>query len=86
MIFSPTVCHRHISTLHMAGRGDSTGWTVGFEPQWGQDIFSFSYLYGPALGPTQPYVPCELPTFLGVQQLGHGADHPSPSSADIKNQ
>jgi hypothetical protein len=26
------------------------------------------------------------PTFLGVQQSGHGVDHPSQSSADIKNQ
>jgi len=26
------------------------------------------------------------PTFLGEQQSGHGADHPSQSSADIKNQ
>ena len=46
MIFPHTVCHGHTSTLCMAGKGDSvdgvvTGWTVGFEPQWGARDFLF---------------------------------------------
>ena len=46
MVFSPTVCHRHTSTLCVAGWGDSvdglaTGWTIRFEPQWGARHFLF---------------------------------------------
>ena len=48
MIFSPTLCLRHTSTLCVPGRGDSvdglaTGWTVVFEPQWGGKRFSLSH-------------------------------------------
>jgi len=64
-----------VACLCVAGRGDSvdgvvTGWTVGFEPRWGQEVFSFSYLSGPALGPTQPCLQWEMAHFTGSTAFG----------------
>jgi hypothetical protein len=68
---------RWCSDLLRAGQSD-------LNTSVGQEIFCFSNLSWPALGPTQPCVQGELLNFLGVQQSGHGGDHPSPSSIDIK--
>jgi hypothetical protein len=39
-----------------------------------------------ALGPTQPPAQCVLGALsLGVKQPIHEADHPPPSSAEVKN-
>jgi hypothetical protein len=49
-----------------------------FNSQQGQEIFRFSIMSRPALGPTQP-------VSLRVKRLGHNADHSDPSSAEVKN-
>ena len=64
----------------------STGWTVGFEPQWGKEIFNISYLSVPALGPNELCIQREMAHFPGSTAVRAGADHPSQTSADIKNQ
>ena len=74
MIFSPTVCHRHTSTLCMAGKGDSVDGVVTvtcLDQPWGPPrlVYSSKWL-----------------TFLGAQHSGHGAVYSSQCSADIKNQ
>ena len=92
MIFSPTVCHRHTSTLCVAGRGDSvdglaTGWTVGFEPRVGGRRFFLSHACLDQLwGPPNLFYRGKWPTLLGAQHSGHGAVHSSQCGADIKNQ
>jgi len=52
----------------------------------GKEIFFFSYLSGPALGPTELCSQREMAHFSGSTAVRAGPDHPSQSSADIKNQ
>jgi hypothetical protein len=54
------------------------------ESRWGRD---FLHTFRPALGLTQPPVQW-VPTrsFPGVKRSGCGADHPPPSSAEVKNE
>jgi hypothetical protein len=52
----------------------------GIESRWGRD---FSHLSRLALGPTQPPV-VGTGSFPGVKRLGRGADHPPPSSTEVK--
>jgi hypothetical protein len=54
---------------------------LGIESRWGRD---FSHMSRPALGPTQPPVQWGVPG-LSCGQLGRGADHPPPSSAEVEN-
>jgi hypothetical protein len=59
-------------------------WRV-FDSWQGLEIFLFTIMSRTALGPTQPpiqWVPGALS--LGVKQLGREADHPPPSSAEVK--
>jgi hypothetical protein len=64
-------------------------WTIGvleFDSRRGLENFLFTTVSRRALGPTQPpiqWVPGALS--LGVQQLGHEADHSPPSCAEVKN-
>jgi hypothetical protein len=53
----------------------------GIESQWGRD---FPHPSRPALGP--PPTSCSMGTgsFPGVKRPGRGADHPPPSSAEVK--
>jgi hypothetical protein len=58
---------------------------LGFDSWWELAIFLFTTASRTALGPAQPpiqWVPGAL--FMGVNQLGHEADHSSPSSAEVK--
>jgi hypothetical protein len=63
-------------------------WTIGvlgFDSQRGLGIFLFITASRTALGLTQP--PIQWVTgasSLGVNQLGREADHPPPSSAEVK--
>jgi hypothetical protein len=52
----------------------------GIESRWGRD---FQHPSIPALGPTQPPVQW-VPSFPGVKRLGRGVDHPTLSSAEVK--
>jgi hypothetical protein len=52
----------------------------GIESQW---VCDFSLTSRPPLGPTQPPVQWVPGSFQGVKQLGRGADHPPPSSAEV---
>jgi hypothetical protein len=54
----------------------------GFETQQGQRILLFSTASRPALGPIQ-WVPGTVS--LGVKRPRRKADHPPPSSAEVKN-
>jgi hypothetical protein len=49
--------------------------------RWGRD---FPQIFGPALGPTQPLVQRVSGPFPGVKRPGRGVDHPSQSSAEVK--
>jgi hypothetical protein len=61
------------------------GWQ-GFHSQQGQEIFLFSTLFRPALGPTQPPIRCLPEAFsAGVKRPGREDDHSPPSSAEVKN-
>jgi len=54
--------------------------SLGIESHWGRDFLHLSRL---ALGPTQ--LPIQWVLGLpGVKPLGCGADHPPPSSAEVK--
>ena len=44
----------------------------------------FPHLSRPSLGPTQPPIQWVLVSLQGVKRPGLGADHPPPSSAEIK--
>jgi hypothetical protein len=65
--------------------GIATGYTLdglGIESQWGRD---FSHVQtGPGAHPAS----CTMGTrsFPGLKQPGHGADHPAPSSAEVKKE
>jgi hypothetical protein len=52
----------------------------GIESRWGRDILQPSR---PALGFTQPPIKWVL-CLPGVKRPGRGVDHPSPSSARVK--
>jgi hypothetical protein len=93
MIFAPTVCNTHTITLCMAGRRDSINGVATYY-RLDRRIWAPVGGKGFSLSPTcldQPWGPlCHVysgkwPTFLEVQQSDHGADHPSQTSADIKN-
>ena len=92
MIFAPTVCNRHTITFCMPGRGYSVDGVATcyrldrFEPQFEKEIFYFSYLSGPALGPTELCLQREMALFPGSTGVRAGADHPLQTSAGIKNQ
>jgi hypothetical protein len=61
------------------------GWSEFYSRQ-GQEIFLFSTMSRLTLGPTQPpiqLIPEALP--LGLKRPGREADHPPPSSAEVKN-
>jgi hypothetical protein len=73
--------------LIICGPGSSVGVATdygldgpGIESWWGRE---FSH-------PSRPAHPafCTMSTgsFLGVKQPGHGADHPSPLSAEVENE
>jgi hypothetical protein len=80
------ICKIFITTLVDCGPGSSVGIATGYgldgpgiEPRWGRD---FSHTSIPALGPTEhpvQWVP-------GVKWPGRGADHPPPSSAEVKKE
>jgi hypothetical protein len=53
----------------------------GIESWWKQD---FPHLSRPAVGPIQPPVQWVMGLFPGSKRPGHGVDHPSPSSAEVK--
>jgi hypothetical protein len=52
----------------------------GIESRWGQD---FPHTSRPALGPTQLTIQW-VPDLPGVKRPGRGADHPPPSSTEVK--
>jgi hypothetical protein len=54
----------------------------GLEIRWGRD---FSHKSRPALGSTQPPVQW-VPSPSGVKRPRRVADHPSPSSAEVKKE
>jgi hypothetical protein len=59
---------------------------TGFNSQMGQEIFLFSILSRPVLGPTQPsilWVPQALSP--GLKRLGHEVSDSSASSTEMKN-
>jgi hypothetical protein len=65
------------------GLGSSVGIATGYgldgpgiESQWRCD---YSHVSRPALGPTQPPV-----QWVPIKWPGCGADHPTPSSAEVK--
>jgi hypothetical protein len=69
-----------IATRLRAGRS-----VLGFDSRRGLGIFLFTTASRPALGPTQPPVQWVLGAFsLGVDRPGCEADHPPPSSAEVK--
>jgi hypothetical protein len=75
-------------SLVLGGLGSSVGIATDYgldgpeiEARWGCD---FSHTSRPALGPTQPPVQWIPGFFLGVKRPGRGADHPPPSSAEVK--
>ena len=53
----------------------------GIESRWGRD---FPNPLRPALGPTQPPIQMGTGYFSGVKRPGGGVDHPTPSSAEVK--
>jgi hypothetical protein len=53
----------------------------GIESQWGRD---FPYMHRLALGPTQPPVQCVPSQFREAKRPGHGVDHPSLSTTEVK--
>ena len=53
----------------------------GIESRWGRD---FPHPSRPAVGPTQPPIQWVPDLFRGVKRPGRGADHPPPSSAEVK--
>jgi len=53
----------------------------GIESRWERD---FPHLSRPALGPTQPSIQWVPGLSWGVKRPGHDVDHPSPSSAEVK--
>jgi hypothetical protein len=55
----------------------------GFEFRQRPGIFLLTTKFGPALGPTQSWVPGALS--LWVKGPGRGADHSPPSSAEVEN-
>jgi hypothetical protein len=65
------------------------GWTIGFlgfDFRRGLGIFLFTTVSRTALGPTQPPIQWEPGAIsLGVKRPGREADHPPPSSAEVKN-
>jgi hypothetical protein len=68
------------------GPGSSVGIATGYgldgpgiKSRWGRD---FSHTSRPALKATQP--PVQL--VPGVKRRGRGADHPPPSSAEVKKE
>jgi len=58
---------------------------MGFKSQQGLEIFLFTTMSRPALGPTQPPMQGTRGFSLGVKQLGREADHSPPPSAKVKN-
>jgi hypothetical protein len=59
---------------------------LGFESRQGQEIFLFSAVFTPALGPTRPpikWVP--RPDSSGVKRQKLEADDQPPSSTEVKN-
>jgi hypothetical protein len=59
-----------------------TGWALrGSNPGGGRDLLHLSRL---ALRTTQPPVQWAPSSFPGVKRPGHGVDHPSPSTAKVK--
>jgi hypothetical protein len=58
----------------------------GFESRREQGLFLFTTASRPALVPTQPPIPwVPGPFFLGIKRPRREADHPPPSSADVKD-
>jgi hypothetical protein len=55
----------------------------GIEFRWGRD---YSHTSRPALRSTQPPVTMGTGSFPGVKRPGRGADHPPPSSAEVKKE
>jgi hypothetical protein len=57
----------------------------GLIPGRGKDFF-FATMPRPPLGPTPPPIKWVLETlFLKVKQLEHEAEHPPPTSNEVKN-
>jgi len=72
----------------VVGRTSAVGIATGYrlvgsviKSRWGRD---FPCLSRPALGPIQPPVQREPFLFSGLKRLGRGIDHPSLSSAEVK--
>jgi hypothetical protein len=96
-LYQPTVVHSTVYTtvwfsihgiVHMWGRDSS----VGIATDYGLDDpgiesrreRNFSHTSRPALGSTQPPAQWIPGSFPGVKRPGRGADHPPPSSAEVK--
>jgi hypothetical protein len=60
--------------------------SLGFEPQWQQEIFSCLYLSRLALRPTQPSTQWVQGTFTEVKWWGCVIGHPPLSSDEVKNE
>ena len=69
-----------MKTLILATRYGLEG--PGIESRWGRG--DLPHLSRPALGPTQPPIQCYRVSFQAVKRPGRGVDHPSPSSAEVK--
>jgi len=67
----------------------ATSWTIGilgFDSRWRLEILLFTTAARTVLGSTQPplqWLPGAFP--LRIKQLGCGADHSHPPSAEVKN-
>jgi hypothetical protein len=72
------------SVIHLK----DTDWTIGilgFDSRRGLGIFFFTTMSRTALGPTQPPIQWIRGALsLRIKRPGHEADHPPPSSAEIK--
>jgi hypothetical protein len=78
-------CMRFVSVKVKVGAGIA-GYGLdglGIESQCGRD---FSHVSRPALGPTHPPIQWVLGLLTGVKWPGRGADHPPPSSAEVKGE
>ena len=86
-IHHPKQCYNPVPTITEAWIAQSVIATryrldcLGIESRWGR---YFPHPSRPTLGPTQPPIQWVPGLFRGVRQLGHGVDHPHPSSTKVE--